>query len=147
MNRRVFVVAVLLSVAFAAGCKKGPTAANSNEPRQLPDKSTVVVNIAPDGRKTEARVFEEGELLRATRITGANAEPMVLVELRDGRNAVLKDPNDVARVLESSEEEIASSAKRILGATPAPQPQGGSVTTSQPDAKKPATRKQGGSAN
>ena len=113
MNKRLLVAAVSITLALAVGCKKGQQTANSNEPKQLPDQSTLQVNIASDGRKTEARVFEGGELLRATRITGPKVEPMVLVEFRDGRTAVLKDPNLVTRVLDASEEEIAEAATGV----------------------------------
>ncbi|HEU4389638.1 MAG TPA: hypothetical protein VFV34_17670 [Blastocatellia bacterium] len=107
----------------------------------MPDKSTVQTNTAPDGRKTEARVFEGGELSRATRITGPKSEPMVLVEFRDGRSAVLKDPNDVTRVLEASEDEIAAAANKVLASGVLSQQPGPAVTTAKPVAETPGGNK------
>ena len=133
-TKTILALSILLSIGIVAGCKK-ESVSNSNEPRQLSDNSTLQVNTASDGSKTETRTFDAGEVFRATRITRPKADRMVLVELRDGRTAVLKNEEDVAGILDASEEAIASAAIRTIAALGSAQSGTGVTTTGNANAK------------
>lgn len=116
------ILILILALAIGAfGCSGESKDSGVAKPRQQvtkDDGSTVVVNTE-QGVKSEARTFQSGEVVRATRVTKPDGSRRGVVELRDGRTVELSEKSDIDSLMDASAESIKDAATVTWQATQA----------------------------
>ena len=129
---------LIFAIAFGAiGCSsdKGNVAKVEKE-FQKEDGSNVVVSVSSNGTRAEAREFPSGEVVRVTRITTPNGERKAIAEFRDSSSVLIKDGNEVDRVIEASGDVVKAAA---IKARDAAKSAGSEVANKSEDAADKAT--------
>jgi len=81
------------------------------------DGSTVEIQTAPDGTRTEVRTFKSGDVVRVTRTTPPSGKRTARVELRDNRTVDLDDDSAIENAMEWTGDAIASAAVKTWEVT------------------------------
>ncbi|HJQ71074.1 MAG TPA: hypothetical protein VKA70_19015 [Blastocatellia bacterium] len=124
MKRILSVLGLAIALSFGTAAfaqTEGHThhaqAAQSPSKVTRSDGSTVETVIAPDGTKTEVRVFQTGDIARITRTTKEGDVRAVVVEYRDGRKVDLTDENDIEQAMDATADVMLAAADKAINVT------------------------------
>ncbi|MGI8782751.1 MAG: hypothetical protein ACR2L2_03755 [Acidobacteriota bacterium] len=105
-------LSLALVVVGAVGCNKADDQVVVRD-----DGSTVEIQTAPDGTKTEVRTFKSGDVVRVTRTTPTTGRRTARVELRDNRTVDLDDDSAIENAMEATGDAIAAAAVKTWEVT------------------------------
>lgn len=121
MSKKFCLVTLILFAAFAAGCSRNETTANSNAntaeaaatTRPAPDNSEVMTMVDANGVKTETRTFRNNPRIAKVVVTTRNGVKSGKAVSPSGEERDL-DANEIEEALDATGEKVAAAAGFVV---------------------------------